>query len=33
LRTVDMKTLGIKDNIDIISQKLLEHLQKQLMPS
>ncbi len=32
LRTVDMKTLGIKDNIDTISQKLLEHLQKQLMP-
>ncbi|MBU3583615.1 lipoyl(octanoyl) transferase LipB [Polynucleobacter sp. 15G-AUS-farblos] len=31
LRTVDMQTLGIKDNIDTISQKLLEHLQKQLM--
>jgi len=31
LRTVDMQTLGIKDNIDIISKKLLEHLQKQLM--
>jgi len=31
LKTVDMQTLGIKDNIDIISQKLLEHLQKQLM--
>jgi lipoyl(octanoyl) transferase len=33
LKTVDMKTLGIKDNIDTISQRLLEHLQKQLMPS
>ena len=33
LKTVDMQTLGIKDNIDTISQKLLEHLQKQLMPS
>jgi lipoyl(octanoyl) transferase len=33
LRTVDMQTLGIKDNIDTISQKLLEHLQKQLMSS
>ena len=32
LRTVDMQTLGIKDNIDTISQKLLENLQKQLMP-
>lgn len=31
LRTVDMQTLGIKDNKDMISQKLLEHLQKQLM--
>ena len=31
LRTVDMQTLGIKDNIDTISQRLLEHLQKQLM--
>jgi lipoyl(octanoyl) transferase len=31
LKTVDMQTLGIKDNIDIISQRLLEHLQKQLM--
>ena len=31
LRTVDMQTLGIKDNIETISQKLLEHLQKQLM--
>jgi len=33
LRTVDMQTLGIKDNIDTISQRLLQHLQKQLMPS
>jgi len=33
LKTVDMQTLGIKDNIDIISQRLLEHLQKQLMSS
>ena len=33
LRTVDMQTLGIKDNIDIISQTLLGHLQKQLIPS
>jgi lipoyl(octanoyl) transferase len=31
LKTVDMQTLGIKDNMDIISQRLLEHLQKQLM--
>jgi lipoyl(octanoyl) transferase len=33
LKTVDMQTLGIKDNMDTISQKLLQHLQKQLMPS
>jgi len=33
LRTVDMQTLGIKDNMDIIGQKLLGHLQKQLIPS
>ena len=33
LKTVDMQTLGIKDNMGIISQKLLEHLQKQLMSS
>lgn len=33
LKTVDMQTLGIKDNIGTISQRLLEHLQKQLMPS
>lgn len=33
LKTVDMRTLGIKDNIDTISQRLLQHLQKQLMPS
>jgi lipoyl(octanoyl) transferase len=33
LRTVDMQTLGIKDNINIISQTLLGHLQKQLTPS
>jgi lipoyl(octanoyl) transferase len=31
LRTVDMQTLGIKDNIDNISQRLLKNLQKQLM--
>ncbi|MBU3629575.1 lipoyl(octanoyl) transferase LipB [Polynucleobacter sp. AP-Melu-500A-A1] len=31
LRTVDMQSLGIKDNINTISKKLLEHLQKQLM--
>ena len=31
LRTVDMQSLGIKDNIDIISQTLLGHLQKQLI--
>ena len=30
LKTVDMQTLGIKDNIDTISQVLLKHLQKQL---
>ncbi|WP_114654085.1 lipoyl(octanoyl) transferase LipB [Polynucleobacter necessarius] len=33
LRTVDMQTLGIKDNIDTISQTLLGHLQKQLTSS
>jgi lipoyl(octanoyl) transferase len=33
LKTVDMQTLGIKDNIETISQKLLEHLQKQLLPT
>ena len=33
LKTVDMQTLGIKDNIETISQRLLEHLQKQLMPT
>jgi len=33
LKTVDMQTLGIKDNIDTISQKLLQHLQKQIMPT
>jgi lipoyl(octanoyl) transferase len=31
LKTVDMQTLGIKDNIGVISQVLLRHLQKQLM--
>ena len=33
LKTVDMQTLGIKDNIAIISQTLLGHLQKQLLSS
>ena len=33
LRTVDMQTLGIKDNMDIISHQLLGHLQKQLSSS
>jgi lipoyl(octanoyl) transferase len=33
LKIIDMQTLGIKDNIDTISQKLLQHLQKQLMPT
>ena len=33
LKTVVMQTLGIKDNVDTISQRLLQHLQKQLMPS
>ena len=33
LKTVDMQTLGIKDNVDTISQRLLQHLQKHLMPS
>jgi lipoyl(octanoyl) transferase len=28
-----MQSLGIKDNIDIISQTLLGHLQKQLISS
>jgi lipoyl(octanoyl) transferase len=31
LKTVDMQTLGIKDNISMISQVLMKHLQKQLM--
>jgi len=33
LKTVDMQTLGIKDNMDMISQTLLGHLQKQLIAS
>lgn len=33
LKTVDMKTLGIGDNMEIVSQKLVEHLLKQLSPS
>lgn len=33
LKTVDMQTLGIKDNMDIISQTLLGHLQRQLISS
>lgn len=33
LKTVDMQTLGIKDNKDMISQTLLGHLQKQLISS
>ncbi len=33
LKTVDMQTLGIKDNMDIISQTLIGHLQKQLISS
>jgi lipoyl(octanoyl) transferase len=33
LRTIDMQNLGIKDNIDIISQTILGHLQKQLISS
>ena len=33
LRTIDMQSLGIKDNMDIISQTLLGHLQKQLITS
>lgn len=33
LKTVDMQTLGIGDNMDSISQKLIAHLQKQLIPS
>jgi len=31
LKTIDMQTLGIKDNMDMISQTLLGHLQKQLI--
>lgn len=31
LRTVDMQTLGIKDNMEIISQTLVGHLQEQLI--
>lgn len=33
LKTVDMQTLGIKDNIGLIGQKLIMQLQKQLRPS
>jgi len=33
LKTVDMQTLGIGDNIDLISQTLLGHLQQQLIKS
>jgi lipoyl(octanoyl) transferase len=33
LKTINMQTLGIKDNIDNISQTLLGHLQKQLISS
>jgi lipoyl(octanoyl) transferase len=33
LKTVDMQSLGIKDNTEMISQTLLGHLQKQLIPS
>ena len=33
LRTIDMQTLGIKDNMDIIRQKLVGHLQRQLSSS
>ncbi len=33
LKTINMQTLGIKDNIDIISQTLSGHLQKQLLSS
>lgn len=32
LKMVDMQTLGIKDNMDIVSQRLLANLQKQLLP-
>jgi len=32
LKTVDMQTLGIGDNIEMISKTLLGHLQKQLTP-
>jgi lipoyl(octanoyl) transferase len=33
LTTVDMKTLGIEDNMAMISQKLVAHLQKRLITS
>jgi lipoyl(octanoyl) transferase len=33
LKTVDMQTLGIKDNIETISQTLVNHLQEQLIRS
>jgi lipoyl(octanoyl) transferase len=33
LKTVDMQTLGIKDNIETISQTLVDHLQEQLKRS
>lgn len=33
LKTVDMKTLGVSDNIDTVAKKLLEHLRLQLKVS
>jgi lipoyl(octanoyl) transferase len=33
LKTIDMQTLGIGDNMEIISQTLIGHLQKQLIRS
>ena len=33
LKTIDMQTLGIKDNIETISQTLVDHLQEQLIRS
>ena len=32
LRTVDMRTLGIEDNMDLVSQRLVHQLQQQLSP-
>jgi lipoyl(octanoyl) transferase len=30
LQTVDMKTLGISENIDLVAARLVDHLKRQL---